>query len=501
MARTFLPLETYSLATSCYQLLPFRFARCSKDQELLVNEAGEFMFVPAGTVTRMVYRNLESTSELYKSLKSKQFIFDDRSSPHLDLLATKVRTKHAFLEGGTKLHIFVVTLRCDHSCHYCQVSRQTANRTQYDMSTATADRAVAMMMESPGSDLTLELQGGESTLAFETVIYIVQKARALATVRKKNLTVVLTTNLAELTDEMLSFLKKEQIKVSTSLDGPEFIHNTNRPRPGNDSYQRAVTNIERCRDVLGQESVAALMTTTQLSLKHPIEIIDEYVARSFHSIFLRPISPYGFAVRSQRRTGYDMDAFLQFYKMGLQHILEINRRGYHLVEVYTRLLLTKILTPYGTGFVDLQSPAGAGWNVLVYNYDGDVYVSDESRMLAEMKDFSFRLGNVHQHSRRDLLTSETFLELQYAACNQSLPGCSDCAFQTYCGSDPIFNHATQGDSVGYRPMSAFCQRNMETIQYLFQLIAANDPEIMRIFWSWLTESDVNRTAAEFRECD
>lgn len=500
MARSFFPPETYSSPAAQYSLFPFRFTRLSEDREVLVNEAGEYMFAPAGTAATIVNREIEHSSSLYLSLKAKQFLYDDASAAHLDLLATKVRTKHSFLDGGTKLHIFVVTLRCDHSCHYCQVSRQTSNRTEYDMSLETADKSVDLMMASPETDLTLELQGGEATMAFDVVQHIVKKAKHMAASLKKNLTIVLTTNLANVSDEMLAYLKEHKIKVSTSLDGPAFIHNVNRPRPGNNSYQLAIENIERCRKALGYESVAALMTTTQLSLQHPIEIIDEYVSRQFHSIFLRPISPYGFAIRSRHRTGYEMDAFLDFYKTGLAHIVEINRRGYTLVEVYTKLLLTKILTPYGTGYVDLQSPAGAGWNVLVYNYDGDVYVSDESRMLAEMKDLTFRLGNVHKHSRRDLLTSDTFLELQLASCNQSLPGCSDCAFQSYCGSDPIFNHATQGDSFGVRPTSAFCRRNMETIKHLFRLISEEDPELIRIFWSWITDRDVKETAEEMYTC-
>src|SRR5205814_7318428 len=99
----------------------------------------------------------------------------------------------------------------------------------------------------------------------------------------------------------------EKIKLSTSLDGPAFIHNANRPRPGNNSYQMALEGIKRARKVLGTEQVAALMTTTQLSLQHPKEIIEEYVRQSFHSIFLRPISPFGFAVKTRRRTGYEMD--------------------------------------------------------------------------------------------------------------------------------------------------------------------------------------------------
>ncbi len=227
------------------------------------------------------------------------------------------------------------------------------------------------------------------------------------------------------------------------------------------------------------------MTTTQLSLAHPVEIIDEYVRQGFHSIFLRPLSPYGFAIKSRKKTGYELNNFIDFYITGLNRILEINRSGYDLAEAYSKILLTKILTPYGTGFVDLQSPAGAGISVLVYNYDGDVYATDESRMLAEMHDHTFRLGNVHSHSRKDIFTSDAFLNLAGAACNQSLPGCSDCAFQTYCGADPVFHHSSQGDLIGHRPTSDFCKRNMTIIKHLFSIISKNDVDTMRILFSWI----------------
>jgi uncharacterized protein len=65
--------------------------------------------------------------------------------------------------------------------------------------------------------------------------------------------------------------------------------------------------IERSRKILGYENVAALMTTTAASLDHVTEIIDEYVRCEFHTIFLRPISPYGFALKTKNRTGYERD--------------------------------------------------------------------------------------------------------------------------------------------------------------------------------------------------
>lgn len=493
--RSFFPLTDFAASGSSYRLLPFRFHHLDRETEVLVNECGEFLFAPSGTARKVLKREIASGSDLYKTLKAKHFIYDDYSSPLLDVLASKYRSKYDFLPGSTKLHIFVVTLRCDHSCHYCQVSRQTMNRGEYDMTPEMVEAAVAIMLDSPAEYITMEFQGGEPLLAFDVIQHAVSIARPGAVQKNKYLDIVITSNLAYLTDEILDYCKREKIKLSTSLDGPAFIHNANRPRPGNNSYQMAIDGIKRARKALGSEQVAALMTTTQFSLQHPKEIIDEYVRQSFHSIFLRPISPYGFAVKTQRRTGYEMDEFLDFYKTGLEHILEINRKGYNLVEIYSKILLQKILTPHGTGYVDLQSPSGAGLSVLVYNYDGDVYATDEARMLAEMDDRTFRLGNVLQDSRAQILTSPAFVQVLEAACNQSLPGCSDCAFQSYCGADPVYHHAVQGDMIGYRPTSGFCKKNMEIIKHLFGLLRTGNSEIQNILWGWITE----RNLAEMRE--
>lgn len=493
MSRSFLPQSAFG-ALSSYQLLPFRFHRLDEQTEILVNESGEYLFVPKGTARNIVRKEIPINSELYPTLKAKHFIYDESSSPLLDVLAAKYRTKFGFIYGSTKLHIFVVTLRCDHSCHYCQVSRQTANRSQFDMSEVVATAAVRMMLQSPSKHITLEFQGGEPLLAFDRIQYIVSIAKDGAARLGKELDIVITSNLAFLTDDILGYCKAHEIKLSTSLDGPEFIHNSNRPRPGGDSYKVAIDGINRARRVLGSDRVAALMTTTQLSLKHPVEIIDEYVRRSFHAIFLRPISPYGFAVKSKHKTGYEIEAFLEFYKTGLSHILELNRRGYNLVEIYTQILLQKILTPKGTGYVDLQSPCGAGLNVLVYNYDGNVYATDESRMLAEMQDNTFKLGHVLSNSRSEILTSPAFVALLQEGCNQSLPGCSDCAFQPYCGSDPVYHHATQGDMTGHRATSGFCKRNMKVIEHLFSMLRNGDPFVQDLFWAWVTD----RNLAEIR---
>ena len=122
------------------------------------------------------------------------------------------------------------------------------------------------------------------------------------------------------------------------------------------------------------------------------------------------------------------------------------------------MILSRILTPFSTGFVDLQSPAGAGICGVIYNYDGNVYVSDEARMLAAMGDKTFLMGNVLKDSYEEMFDGKFLHSLIDKACLESLPVCARCAFQVYCGADPVRNYSEQGDIVGNRPTSEACKK-------------------------------------------
>ena len=74
--------------------------------------------------------------------------------------------------------------------------------------------------------------------------------------------------------------------------------------------------------------------------------------------------------------------------------------------MYASIILNKLLSTFDAGYVDLQSPTGAGQSVVVYNYDGYVYPSDEARMLAETGDKSLRLGRIGE-ALSELLNSQT----------------------------------------------------------------------------------------------
>ena len=221
---------------------------------------------------------------------------------------------------------------------------------------------------------------------------------------------------------------------------------------------------------LGTGHLSALMTTTRHSLSQPTAIVDEYLKHGLTSIFLRPINPYGFASTAGALASYSTEEWLNLYKKTLDYMISLNLKGIRIREEYTALLLRRIVTPFGAGFVDLQSPAGIGISAIVFNHDGKVYPSDESRMLAEMGDQHFCLGNLLTDQYEDMMLSDVLIDTLSQTMTEGVPGCADCGFQPYCGADPVRHYRLQGDVIGYKPTSEFCHRHMGLFRHILGLL-------------------------------
>ena len=113
---------------------------------------------------------------------------------------------------------------------------------------------------------------------------------------------------------MVKYLKKHKCYISTSLDGPKDLHNTNRPLQNtNHTHEKFEENVNMIREICGPHSVSALMTTSVQGLNHPVEIVDEYAKLGFKSLFLRALNPYGLASDNPDWEDYTRK-FIGFYK-------------------------------------------------------------------------------------------------------------------------------------------------------------------------------------------
>ena len=471
-----------------YKILPFRFEKFNDKEYLLTNDVGEYIFLSVNDFHSFVDGKMDEHCDTFYNVVSKQMATKDNVEDVVNMLATKFRTKKSILQDFTSLHMVVPTLKCNSSCIYCQVARKNMDDDSAKMDKKTAKNVVKMIFQSPSPFIKIEFQGGDPSTFFDMVRFIIEEAEWQNLFKKRCLEFVICTNLTLLNKEMVKYLKKHKCMISTSLDGPKELHDKNRPLQDKTLDHHAIfeKNLAMIYDVWeDRECVSALMTTSRHSLGHFKEIIDEYVRLGFNNIFLRSLNPYGFAKQYKEKIAYPVEDFIENYIDGLDYIIELNKKGTFFVEGFAALLLRRILTPFATGFVDLQSPAGVGISGAIYDYDGSVYVSDEARMMARFKNYTFKLGNVNTNTYQEMFNGELLHSIIKSSCNECLPGCSDCVFQPYCGADPVRNTSEQGDMVGFRPTNEMCKKTKSIIKYLFELLKKNDSEINRIFWSWI----------------
>lgn len=461
---------------------PVLTRRLDHDSILAVSESGDYVFLAQDELEVLERDPRELPTHRLAELKSKFLVRDPSAAGMRRLLASRLATKRETILYGPSLHILVPTLRCEHSCKYCQVSRSLED-DGFSMSMEVLSAACDAIFQSPSPTLTVEFQGGDPLLRFDLVRAAIERIAARNRAEQRSLRFVVASTLHQLEPAMCAFLKAHDVYLSTSLDGPEALHNRNRPIPTRDAYARTVAGIQMARDFVSPSAVSAIMTASRESLAFPEDIVDAYVSLGFSEVFLRPLSRHGFAKRNARSLGYSVEDFHAFYERAFERVLYWNRQGLPVREVAAVIALNKILSPFDAGYVDLQSPTGAGLAVLVYNYDGYVYPSDEARMLAASGDVSLRLGRVSD-DLHTLLGSNVQRMLVAASLSKVVPGCRDCVYNAYCGPDPVSSYNECGSCTTPVHATDHCQRQLWLFDFLFSRLQAGDAWFEELAHKW-----------------
>lgn len=460
-----------------------RLRELSKGSFVAISQSGDHTFISFAEAEALKSNPTSLPINMQADLQSR-FFLDSRHSGRgtARLLSSRKAARRATISAGPSLHIIVPTLQCAHSCQYCQVSRSLEDQG-HTMSLADLDAACDAIFLSPASTLTVEFQGGDPLLRFDLVQHAILRIEAKNRAESRAVRYVVASTLHQLTAEMCDFFRKHRVVLSTSVDGPAQLHNRNRPTRTRDAYEKTIAALQLAREKIGHHSVSALMTTTRASLDHPESIVDEYVRLGLPEIFIRPLSTYGFAKRNQGKLGYSVEEFANFYNRALDRVLWWNAQGTRLREVYASIIFNKMLSTFDAGYVDLQSPTGAGSSVLVYNYDGYVYPSDEARMLAEDGDASLRIcriADVHGSLAHHALVQD----LQRASAPNKTAGCDTCAFHQFCGPNPIDARAQYGTMFAPVLSTEHCQRHMWLFDNMYRRLRDASDFQQDCFYEW-----------------
>ncbi len=462
----------------------FKFKRL-KNNYLITNDTGDFVFLNDLDFSAYIDGSIEKKSpKKFEELKSKHFF---RDWMDFETIIKKYSNKSYFLGTGTSLHIVVLTLNCNQKCIYCQSGSEDNNTSALNMTTDIAKLVVDQIFKSPNPDITIEFQGGEPLLNFETLKFIVQYAKKLNKKFKKNLLFTVVSNLTLMDENKFNYFLNNRIALCTSIDGHELLHKINRVSPcGDKAFRTAKQWFRKILNAWKSGSYPhkphALLTVTKHSLKYPKQIVESYLELGCDLVFLRPLSPLGLAQESWSAIGYTPEAYISFYKKALDYIIQLNKKGICFKEQITTYFLSKILGDKDPNFLDLRSPCGAITGQLAYNYNGDIYTCDEARMLGRMGDDTFKIGNVFDGIERTNYENSV-KALCSASILDNLPGCSQCVYSPYCGVCPVLNYALKGNIFGHEPNNFKSRINSMQLDYIFEKI--QNPDLETIFKRWI----------------
>jgi len=465
----------------------FRFRR-HDGKVLLTSDVGEWRLLARADFDAFVGGTLAEGHPARRSLADAGMLL-----PYLDVERTveRYRRRNARAGAAPHLHIVIPTLRCNAACAYCHAGRAPMKARGADMDLGTARDVVDFIFRTPSERIAIELQGGEPLANFPAVRFIVEYAREVNRRERRDLQLLLVTNLGLMDEEKMRFLLAGGVLLCTSLDGPADLHDAARRTPGGGGHARALEWMGRVHDEYRRAGrdldlwhVDALATMTKPSLGRWREIVDAYVALGIKTIHLRPLNPMGFAARQWERWGYGGEEFVASYTAALDYIIGLNLRGTELIERGAALFLARILGDDDPGYVDLQSPCGAGMGQLAYGHDGSVYTCDEGRMVARMGDDLFKIGEAASMTFDDVLRSDTVRAVRIASLLEAAPGCRSCVYLPYCGICPVLSYVTQHDIFGQMPTNMRCRTNRGILDHLFTILDRGDEATLRVLRRW-----------------
>ena len=470
--------------TNNYQIAPFLYDSFG-EQVLLTNDAGRFIFLTENHFADFVKGQLPLEDSPLPELLNRGFAYAGAKQVYLDTWVPIVRQRKACHFSGTQLFILVLTTACNQRCVYCQASAGVqAHYMHWDI----ARMAIDMAYQSPAANITLEFQGGEPTLNDSVLRKSICYAQEKQEYEDKELALSLVTNLTQVNTEQMDWLLTRGVSICTSLDGSAVVYNKNRPmHDASDSYSRFLKGAQEYRKLCEKHNlpstIQAIQTTTRYALQDPRDVVNAYRDWGIDSLYIRPLTPLGFAATRWSQIGYTPEEFLAYYCHLIRYLLELASQGISMRETTATLFLKRILTDDAVGHTEYRSPCGAGIGQMAIQYNGDVYPCDEARMLDGDGSRLFRMGSVKE-TYRELISSPVVHATCLASCIEGLPGCCDCVYQPFCAACPVVTYGVEQSLIPRRPTAFHCAISKGILQFLFSLIHDGDTETMNTLREW-----------------
>lgn len=378
---------------------------------------------------------------------------------------------------GPHSHIISVTRKCNNLCDYCIAD---ADNNLKSMNFSTGKKIIDFIFTIPVRSYYIEFTGGEPFINYRVMSEIIKYAYLKSIKSDKKIHFSIVSNLNQLRDKDLKLILKYRITVCTSIDGPLEIHNLHR----SDSYLNVTSNIKKLiyyadKGLIEHPNIITTVTRDSLSMYK--EIIDQYIKLNIMRVQLGFIEPHGRALKNWEKLGYSYKDYLAFYKKSLEYIVDINiKKGIPVYEKGAYLVLNDILR-----FKKMKQRSIDIYHRLAYDINGNIYPSDEARIIGESGDKSFLIANVKDtNSFEKFIIKEKTKEFMLDNFQElTRPLCARCNYFMYCKVGGYYNYITQKSFYGNMLTNDRCKMFKGIFEILLKM--TNKPEYLKVFNRWL----------------
>lgn len=358
--------------------------------------------------------------------------------------------------------ILFLTQSCNLKCTYCY-----GDGGQYgaggNMDETTAFRSVDWLIEQSGKrkQIYIGFFGGEPFLQFSLMKRIVAYAKERAAVTEKIVGFHATSNATLFDDEIIDFVRENNILVSVSIDGPQEIQDAQRPYAnGEGSYESILPNIKKLLKAMPQTLGHAVLVGDT----HPQIVKEMFRSIGFTSFSMTQASQSLFMdQKNKTKSLRDTDHIIRQLEQEAEEWLQyINKRDISSLEnvkkisrlyVALRSLLHNSKRWHGCG-------AGLGLNAV--SVTGDVYLCH--RFVGQNE---YKIGSVFEEP----LKQETY---QQNLISDSV--CADCFAKYHCAGGCKYDNVVAHGSM-FIPAEDVCcvkRKELELAAYIICNLTEED---------------------------
>lgn len=301
-----------------------------------------------------------------------------------------------------------VTHDCNLRCEYCYAGEKFSRNMDMETAKKIIDFAFAITPSSESIDFGFF--GGEPFLQLslmeDIITYIHSKDGS------NLVTFSITTNGTLLDDTILRFIRRHNIQLSISIDGPEYIHDKKRKyKNGRGTLQKVLQNIKEISKGLDYFQVNAVFgPDTVAQLDNTVRFLINEGMRNIH---LNP----------DISTSWEEESFpliAKSYKEVAGTYIEMYENDQ---EVAVNLLDNKLILFFKGGY-EASDRCGMGESEFGFAPSGNVYPCE--RLIGDDTDVDMMMGNIHTGVN---LLARCAIGKQFASSNAE---CEECTFKKYC---------------------------------------------------------------------